>query len=422
MYIYSMAPTAYVFRISLDCPHCRTGVAVNGFTHEVLCGNCLKSVALPQEWWEGFLDNETIEEALSQEAGHATTTSHLGGMSEKIDAGNRPPRCQECKTEFTTEQMQAGARAGFFNCKGCNKRIRARAATPLVLSLIREADLVINEDETGENLESDGGHPAQPVMFGCLSCGGGLKVDGSSRLVKCSHCANDNYLPDSLWLRLHPVVTSHVFFVTRKAEREIKSPILEEAPKNLTEDRALKLLKDQKLKPVVLHGVFEQLEDEDDVLIALAKHPQADEELLLKLCDGSHYYQVRVAVAKRAELPIRIISELAFDDDTDVKKALLKRSGIFSVPKGVLEGILHGTNLSDLGESLMHKDFPEWKLYELSDYCTPESAARIIRSPNTSLRVLRRLGSNPTSREILKAHPLYQQLGWFRKLFFFAGE
>ena len=70
----------------------------------------------------------------------------------------------------------------------------------------------------------------------------------------------------------------------------------------------------------------------------------------------------------------------------------------------------------------MQPDFPEWKLYEISDNCRPEDAARIMRAPNVSKRVLQRLGSNPDSRAKLKEHAIYQNSGWFAKLFFFGAS
>jgi hypothetical protein len=416
------AMTAYTFRISLDCPHCRGGVPVNGFTNEVLCSNCLKGIELPQEWWDSHLDNETIEEALTFEPGHGNTCSNLGGMNEKIDSGNRPPRCQDCKAEFSDQLITTSAALGHFNCPGCQRRIRVRKATPLALSLISEADLLVHEDETGGSLGSDGSVATEPVMFGCLACGGALPVDGSSRTPKCTHCGSSNYLPDALWLRLHPAPTSHAFFVTRKVDAKPIAVTADSIPDNISEERALKLLKDPSLPPEVLNKIYEALKDEDDVLEALAKHPRTTDTLLHQLTDTDVYYQVRVHVAKRQHLSTAILEKLASDSDSDVKKAMLARPGVFKLHQIALEDLLRSVDLDDLGKAISDPDFPEWKLYELSDNCTPEDAGRIMRSPNVSKRVLRRLGSNPESRGRIKQHPIYQNTGWLGKFFFFGGE
>ena len=158
-----------------------------------------------------------------------------------------------------------------------------------------------------------------------------------------------------------------------------------------------------------------------NVLERLAKHPNTDEALLLKLSDDSINYEVRVAVAKREKLPAKVIEALAEDDDSDVRAALMKRPEIFTLPEDILRSILRDIDLSDLGGVLKHNDFPEWKLYEMADNCTPSDAERILRSPNVTKRVLRRLGSNPDSRPIIRKHPLYIGLSWWQKLFFFPG-
>lgn len=414
--------TAYVFRISLDCPHCRAGVPVNGFTEEVLCNNCLRSIPLDVAWWETHLDPETIEEALTFEPGQGSSSQHLGGMNEKIEYGNRPPRCQNCKTDFDAALLQAAVATQGFACRGCEQRIRVRKATSLALSLIHEADLLVHEDETGTGLQQDGVSSMEPVLFACLSCGAGLRVDGSTRTPKCSHCGTPNYLPDPLWLRLHPAVVSHAFFVTRDLAAKPPKVSADMLQDNLDSDRAVRILKDLDIEVAVLERIHEIHEDEDEVLEALARHPKTPDALLRKLADPDHGYEVREAVAKRPHLPADIIETLARDHDSDVRNAMLQRPGIFKQPAAVLEDLLRDADLDDLGRAIQDMDFPEWKLYGLADNCTPDEARRILKAPNASLRVLRRLGSNPESRPFIKEHSLYQEMGWFKKLFFFGGS
>ncbi|MBK9450613.1 MAG: hypothetical protein IPN95_14650 [Bacteroidetes bacterium] len=417
-----MIATAYTFRISIDCPHCRAGVPVNAFTNEVLCNNCLNGIPLSQEWWESCLDNDTIEEALTFEPGNGNSSQHLGGMNEKIESGNRPPRCQKCKTDFPEELMRKSVDQGHFACPGCQQRIRVRKATPLVLSLIPEAGLLVHEDETGTGLGKDGHTATEPVLFACLACGAGLKVDGSSRTPVCAHCNSSNYLPDPLWLRLHPAAVSHAFFVTRGSEAKPLKVTVGSLPSSMDSEKALRMLKDHSLEPQVLDRIYELCDDDDDVHEALAKHPRTGTLLLLKLADSDRYYQVRAAVARRQPLPHAVFAVLATDSDSDVKEALVKRSDLFSFSQSALEDLLRGMDLDDLGRTIDSPGFPEWKLFELSDNCTPEDARRILRAPNVSLRVLKRLGSNPESRPLIKEHKQYKELGWWMKLFFFAGS
>jgi hypothetical protein len=411
--------TAYTFRISLDCPHCRAGVPVNAITEEVLCNNCMRSISLAQDWWEEHLSTETIEEALLCEPGSGNSSQSLGGMNEKVDSGNRPPRCQHCKEEFAMDLLQNAASQGGFPCPGCQKRIRVRKATALARALIHEADLLVHEDETGSDLSHDGSTATEPVLFACLACGAGLSVDGSTRMPQCKHCGNSNYLPDPLWLRLHPAVVSHAFFVTRNPQAQPPQVSASKLDEDMSSDKALRMLRDKELAVDVLQRLFEIHEDESDVLEAIAKHPKSPEELLHRLAQSDHY-EVRVALAKRDTITNDLFSTLAQDSDSDVKEALVKREDFFQRPPSAIEDVLKDMDIDDLGNAIMNPKFPETKLYDLADYSTPENARRILKAPNVSARVLRRLGSNPDNRPFIKEHALYQQMGWFKKLFFFG--
>ena len=46
----------------------------------------------------------------------------------------------------------------------------------------------------------------RPVSFGCPDCGANLKITTDSpRVLECTFCKTDLFLPDPLWRALHPV-------------------------------------------------------------------------------------------------------------------------------------------------------------------------------------------------------------------------
>ena len=47
----------------------------------------------------------------------------------------------------------------------------------------------------------------------CGQCGGTLEIDGSTRKVGCSFCGADVFIPDDVWVRLHPASTARRWFV-----------------------------------------------------------------------------------------------------------------------------------------------------------------------------------------------------------------
>src|SRR5690606_35621068 len=51
--------------------------------------------------------------------------------------------------------------------------------------------------------------------------GGGLNLDeNSERNINCSYCGNDNYIPDSIWIKLHPDEDVQPFFVITDISEE----------------------------------------------------------------------------------------------------------------------------------------------------------------------------------------------------------
>ncbi|MFN8396819.1 MAG: hypothetical protein U0176_19495 [Bacteroidia bacterium] len=415
--------TAYVFRISLECPHCRTGVPVNAFTQEVLCNNCLRSIELDHNWWAKILDRETIEEAMDYEPGHGNSAQHLGGMNETVETGNRPPRCQDCKTDFPVPLMTNSAEKGGFSCPGCQKPIRVRMAPGWVKSIVPEAHLLVHEDADGKGLGSDGHSAVEPVLFACLSCGAGLPVDGSTRMPKCTHCGNSNYLPDPLWLRLHPAAVSHAFFVTLPPDLKPKPVTADSLKDDLDEDKALRILKDQALEPAVLRRMYEIFADqrEDDVFEALAKHPNTPDDVLAKLCNSDNDDSVQVAIANRPTLGAGAYLGVSSSESRDVKLAVMARKDFWNQPETIQKRVIKGLTLFHVQDYVRRQDFPEWALLEVAKNASTSEALKIMQAPNVSVRVLKILASNEQTRPLIKEHRLYKELNWFNRLFFFAG-
>jgi len=62
---------------------------------------------------------------------------------------------------------------------------------------------------------------AGSVLFSCLGCGAALKVDARTpRLLACQYCEATSYLPDALWLRLHPAQRKRPFWFLMDVDRK----------------------------------------------------------------------------------------------------------------------------------------------------------------------------------------------------------
>jgi hypothetical protein len=63
---------------------------------------------------------------------------------------------------------------------------------------------VIN-DSLGKDSNEKNTDKNEVLVFKCMTCGAGLELTADTgRTMKCGYCDNENYLPDSIWTKLHP--------------------------------------------------------------------------------------------------------------------------------------------------------------------------------------------------------------------------
>jgi hypothetical protein len=78
------------------------------------------------------------------------------------------------------------------------------------------ADAEIAGEEAGLAVAL-GERQVQPVAMACPSCGGGLTfTERSERTTACKYCGVSVFIPDALWLELHPAKTMERWTLTYK--------------------------------------------------------------------------------------------------------------------------------------------------------------------------------------------------------------
>lgn len=220
-------------RITIECVECANPIPVNGITPSVLCHACNAVVALEgQLGWdvlttyqsgEGCLEHGLIMSseprkaidyylALPDGAQRCLNRRYRGILLEVDDL---PPRCAECRApiEFAalTETVFRDQAPHAF-CSSCGHRVPVRHAGDLERAMHSSVIAVVGESApTGDLQEPDKGK-GEAVLFACMGCGAPLKVDASApRISTCEYCEATNYLPDALWLRLHPAQRKRPF-------------------------------------------------------------------------------------------------------------------------------------------------------------------------------------------------------------------
>jgi hypothetical protein len=189
----------------------------------------------------------------------------------------------------------------------------------------------------GETAPDAGGQELQarraPVVFQCMSCGGALHVDGSKRLVACTYCHSDNYLPDGLWQMLHPVPKAEAFYVVCQVE-SVEERRLRAGRSALTPAECIKLADDDDLgvrqalaaNPVAPPEALQKLKWDKHrrVLEALAGNPNLPEHIVQEMADSSDV-EFRVLAARNPRLPLGHLKKLAEDPMDEVKRAARAR-------------------------------------------------------------------------------------------------
>lgn len=212
-------------RVTVDCPECAAPIPVNGLVSQVLCSVCQSVVTLQGELgWDRILTYQPTEGCpehkvlvnservkaldyyLAFGANGGSLFRRWRNVLVEIDDGGI--RCGSCGRELDVqalgrEVVTEGAKVDVF-CPACGTALPIRPVDREERAHTHDQCLAL----IGETaLRGDLHQPesTESVLFSCLGCGAPASVDASvPRLLRCAFCDATSYLPDALWLRLHP--------------------------------------------------------------------------------------------------------------------------------------------------------------------------------------------------------------------------
>lgn len=204
--------TARSFRIELStkCDKCDLPVHINAAASEKACSECGAPLPLDSDFWHGALI-DWIVELTPLAPGETFHRKRISARGEtKVTFERTDPVCSACQQPLPP--LEPGDLAGHVYCPACGAPSSARKTPDWLLALHPAVAGLVGEELDGE-AAAEKPATSEGVTIHCMSCGANLPVDGSTREVRCTFCNGDNFLPDAIWQRLHPVAVVRPWFV-----------------------------------------------------------------------------------------------------------------------------------------------------------------------------------------------------------------
>jgi DNA-directed RNA polymerase subunit RPC12/RpoP len=158
----------------------------------------------------------------------AGSIEQIGGTGAyRLEYSSMLPYCEECFALLPEEQMLESIHLEKpFVCKACGHKMPVRSADAGLKQFHPKAIGVIN-DSSGNDSSERNTDKDSLLVFKCMTCGAALELsDDTARTIKCHYCDNENYLPDSIWTKLHPNKEVQPLFVLLElSEDELKDSI-----------------------------------------------------------------------------------------------------------------------------------------------------------------------------------------------------
>jgi predicted RNA-binding Zn-ribbon protein involved in translation (DUF1610 family) len=213
---------SFCVELKTACKYCGDPLPINALAETFRCEKCGKDNTIPEDTWKSLLEDNVKELGGYEEGEGQNSTVMTGEYNFALTFGKQKPRCGKCKTTIPEKNIYDYKTAGDYKCEKCGNEIHIRPADKLAESIVSDAMFIAGEDttqfSTGQgNFEKP--QASKPVIFTCPSCAGALKVDGSKRIIACSYCNSDIYLPDDLWFALHPAKTIERWYITMNPKK-----------------------------------------------------------------------------------------------------------------------------------------------------------------------------------------------------------
>lgn len=186
------------YKLKLKCTECGTSNPINAPAQQLTCMHCHSSIDITDEIWQDIFEKNN---------GVMSCTDYEIDIKKRREA----PICpnQKCKKEIQQSDIPVDKDNPII-CKSCKEEISNYRA-PDWLKKFTEysstpAQIIGTQEFTPQTLSA--------VATKCISCSASMKIqEETPRLCICEYCKTQQYLPDDIWLKFHPVKRRELWYI-----------------------------------------------------------------------------------------------------------------------------------------------------------------------------------------------------------------
>jgi len=212
-------PRFGMFKVIVTCPHCGNPLPVNGPQARPNCPSCQQQVAIAAETWSEIL-NEYLEGYKDLEPGSGNNATVMGELTLQYTSARLPPPdpvCPACQTDWVIDAVPDG-QDGVITCQKCGRTSPTFPVPAWLKAGVPRAQQVFFAEREADDSAASAADPnaeeTRPIALACPQCNGGLLVTAQTeRTLLCKYCNVDVFLPDAVWLKLHPAKVAKFWLV-----------------------------------------------------------------------------------------------------------------------------------------------------------------------------------------------------------------
>ena len=196
--LHKIRPLYYMLKLQIDCPYCSQPIIINGPMLKTKCSSCTSIVKIHGRIWKKVL-----------KAGPGITkVTSMNNLL--IDKRIEPPACSNCGQYLETDDVPVNSSKDL-KCDSCGNK-NLSSPLPLWFKWARYGEHIFCAEKEGEEYKRD--RKIKPVAISCIKCGAPLTITvDTPRNATCAYCNTVQYLPDPLWLSLHPVKIKQAWYI-----------------------------------------------------------------------------------------------------------------------------------------------------------------------------------------------------------------